>query len=385
MSSHELDKKRISEIPFVKIGNQDSAIDALIRKRISEVVNSGTFLNGQNQDEFEKKAALYLGANYSALVSSGTAALMLSVASLACSEGAEVITTPFTFFATVEAIISAGLIPRFVDIDPNTFCIDAKEIEKAVCSATVAIMPVHLFGNLCNMMDITRIANNLNLHVVEDCAQSFGVAFPDGKRMTRSVFCCYSFYPTKNLGAYGDAGLVVTNSLTKIEHIKKIRNHGMVRPYEYEFFAGNSRCDEIQAAVLCEKLSLIDELNEKRRYFAALYIDNLAEIEEVILPKEAYESGSIFHQFTIRVKNRNALRAYLHEKQIMTEVYYAKPLHLHNIFSRYGYLKGDFPVAEKVADEVISLPIHPGLEEHEILSVARAVANFYGIGIPHDG
>ena len=216
MCADKLDNKHFDEIPFVNLVAQDAAISALIQKRLSVVMNSGVFLNGPNQEEFEKKVALYLEAKYTALVSSGTAALMLSIQSLGFSEGSEVITTPFTFFATVEAIVSAGLIPRFVDIDPNTFCINVNEIHKAICSKTVAIIPVHLFGTLCNMKEITKLARNSNLHVIEDCAQSFGATFTNGTRTVESIFRCYSFYPTKNLGAYGDAGLVVTNSQTQL-------------------------------------------------------------------------------------------------------------------------------------------------------------------------
>jgi len=293
--------------------------------------------------------------------------------------GSEVITTPFTFFATAGCIARVGARPVFVDVEADSYNIDARRIEEKITEKTRAIIPVHLFGQMAQMKPIMEIAGRYELAVIEDAAQAIG-ASQDGTKCGNFGDCgCFSFYPTKNLGGFGDGGLVTTNSKTLAEKIKILRDHGQSPRYFYKVIGGNFRLDSIQAAVLNVKLKYLDEWNEKRRRIAALYDEIFAD-SPVARPKAASNNFSTYNQYTVTVPRRDELQKFLGENQIGSAVFYPKPLHLQECFSDLGYRQGDMPVAERLCGEVLSLPIYPELTEGQIEYVGKMVLKFYGSG-----
>ena len=304
-------------------------------------------------------------------VASCTDALHLSIDALGIGEGDEVITTPFTFFATVESILYTGATPVFVDIEPDTLNIDTRKIGAAVTNRTRAILPVHLFGNPADMAGIRRIAKKYRLKVIEDCAQSFGATVNGRKTGSFGDTGCFSFYPSKNLGAYGDGGMIVVNESRVADRIRELRNHGSIGSYRHTRVGFNSRLDEIQAGILLVKLKHIDEYNRKRRRNAGLYSGLLS--DTVRCPVQKKGSHHVFHQYTIMSRKRDAIQQRLREKGISSVVYYPVPLHLQKALRFLGYRRGDFSVAEKAAREVLSLPMYPELEESAIEKIARTV------------
>lgn len=358
---------------FIDIIDQDKTERETILDSIRAIVERGDFIMGREVDELEQELKKYLKINNAILVSSGTDALLLALLSLDLPPRSEVITTPFTFFATTEAIINAGLKPIYVDIDPSTYNLDISQIESKITSTTGAILPVHLFGRPANMSAIMGIANKYGLKVVEDCAQAFGARLKDQNVGTFGDFGCFSFYPTKNLGAYGDAGLITTNDDHLASRVSNLRNQGATVPYQHERVGYNSRCDTIQAAVLKAKLPRVETLNQRRVYLASLYRKSLSELREVKSPVEEKGCKHIYHQFAVEVPKRDQMREQLKHRGIPTAVYYEKPLHLQQAVQQYGYRQGDMPQAEKVADHILSLPIHPGLKEGDISQVTEAI------------
>lgn len=338
---------------------------------IEEVLASSRYILGPKVEELEKSIARYCGVAHGVGVANGTDALHLSVKSLGIKPGDEVITTPFTFFATVEAIIYEGAIPVFADILPDTFNIDPVQIEQKITPKTKAIMPVHMFGHPADMARIMDIAKRHNLKVIEDCAQSFGASM--GGRMTGSFgdAGCFSFYPSKNLGAYGDGGMVVMNDDSVLAEVKKYRNHGSVRTYVHSDVGFNSRLDEIQAAILLIKFKHIDRDNEARRAKAQAYTKLLQ--DTVKCPPVQAGCVHAFHQYTIRSPKRDALKTRLEEQGVASMIYYPVPMHLQPALERYGYKPGQLPQAELAAQEVLSLPICPALEEAEIARIAEII------------
>ncbi len=366
------------QVPLLDLKAQYRTIDDEVKQVISKVCESQYFALGPAVASFEEKIAAYNNSEHAIGVSSGTDALLVCLMSLGIGPGDEVITTPFTFFSTAGSIARLGARPVFVDVDPVTFNIDPLGIEEKINDKTRAIIPVHLFGQAARMEAILEIAKSNNLSVIEDAAQAIGASRNGIKCGNFGDFGCFSFYPTKNLGGYGDGGLVVTKSDLLAEKVKVLRDHGQNPRYFYHMIGGNFRLDAIQAAVLEVKLGYLEEWNEKRRRNAAIY-DDIFTDTPINKPGIEKENVSIFHQYTVTVSERDKLQKYLAENEIGSAIFYPKPLHLQDCFEDLGYKAGDFPDAERLCGEVLSLPVYPELSEEQIEFVARTALKFYGI------
>ena len=369
---------------FIDLTNQYKLIKKQIDKNIISVIKGGNFILGENVDNFEKAISKFTESKYSVGVNSGTDAIFLSLKALEISKGDEVITTPFTFFATAETIANTGAKPVFVDINPNTYNIDASKIEKAITKKTKAIMPVHLYGQMANMKKITQIANSKGLYIIEDAAQALGakMRMANGKwQMAGSVGItgCFSFFPTKNLGAFGDAGMITTNDEKLAEKIKMLRSPGSRKKYNHEIIGVNSRLDELQAAILNVKFPYLRKWNDLRRKIAHAYTKNLSSVKQIKTPFVADNNYHTFHQYTIRTKHRDELKEYLEKNGIPVAIHYSLPLHLQPAFKYLGYKKGDFLEAEKAADEVLSLPIYPEMDKKNQMEVVDKIKNFFKV------
>mgnify|MGYP001587969016 FL=1 len=358
-------------IPMVDLKKEFTEIKKEVFEMLTEILESSHYILGPKVSELEKKISDYHGVAAAIGVASGTDALHLSLDALGIGEGDEVITTPFTFFATAEAAIYTGATPVFVDAEPDTLNIDVSLIEKKITKKTKAIIPVHIFGHPADMEEIKKLAKKHNLKVIEDCAQAFGAAINNKRVGSFGDAGCFSFYPSKNLGAYGDGGMITLNDSVIANTIKKLRNHGSGGAYKHESVGFNSRLDEIQAGILLIKLKRIDEYNSKRRQNAALYNKFLS--GNVKCPKEKNGCYHVYHQYTIMSPERDKLQNKLKDNGISSVVYYPIPLHLQEALSFLEYKEGDFPVAEKAAREVLSLPMYPGLEEKTIKEIAEII------------
>lgn len=338
------------------------------------VLRSGRYVLGHEVENFECEFANYLGAKFCVGVNSGLDALTLAVRALGIGAGDEVIVQANTFIATVLAITENKAVPIFIEPD-NFYSIDTSRIEAAVTPKTKAIMVVHLYGQAANMKKICAIADKYNLKIIEDCAQAHGAKFKD-KMIGTFGTGCFSFYPTKNLGAFGDGGAVVTDDENFAHRIKMLRNYGSEVKYHNELAGVNSRLDEIQAALLRVKLSHLEELNSERKKIAARYLSEIKN-PEIILPK-IFEDH-VWHQFVIRVSNRDDFKKYLEQNDIKTVIHYPIPPHLADCYKYLGYERGDFPVTEKFADEVLSLPIYNGMTTDEIDYVIKILNEYKGV------
>ncbi|GAB4537039.1 MAG: DegT/DnrJ/EryC1/StrS family aminotransferase [Thermodesulfovibrionia bacterium] len=338
---------------------------------IDAIFNCGHFILGSNVESIEREVADYHNVRYAVGLASGTDALHLTLRAMGIGEGDEVITTPFTFIATAEAITYVGARPVFVDIDRNTLNIDPSKIEERIRPWTRAIIPVHLFGKPADMKPIMEIARRYKLKVIEDCAQAFGSRYRG--RLVGGIgdAGCFSFYPSKNLGACGDGGMVITNNHGIYKKVKLLRNHGAVASYRHRFIGFNSRLDEIQAAILRVKLKHIDDYNRKRREIAGIYTSMLSNI--VQCPTEEEGTMHVYHQYTIRTKKRSKVIKALKDHSISSVIYYPLPLHLQEAFRHLGYKKGDFPESERASKEVLSLPIYPELKPEKVRFIARVI------------
>jgi dTDP-4-amino-4,6-dideoxygalactose transaminase len=347
-----------------------------LMRAVEEVCNSQILCLGPAVERFEKEAAAYCGCKYATGVSSGTDALLLSLMVAGIGAGDEVITTPFTFFATAGTVSRLGAKPVFVDVDAETYNIDPTKIEAKITKKTRAIIPVHIFGQIAQMQPIVEIARKHKLLVIEDAAQAMGATQDGCQAGSIGDIGCYSFYPTKNIGAFGDAGMVVTNDATLAEKIRLLRVHGENPKYFYRIIGGNFRMDNIQGAVLSVKLKYLDEWNKKRRENAAIYNSMFA--GTIVKPQKIEQNNvSIYHQYTITAPKRDILQAYLAKQGIGSGVFYPKPLHLQDCFKELGYKKGDFPVAEKLTESVLSLPIYPELTTEQVEYVGKTALEFY--------
>ncbi len=364
------------QIPILDLKAQYATIKDEVMRAVTDVCQSQMLCLGPAVEQFEKEIAAYCGAKYAIGVSSGSDALLVSLMALDIKPGDEVITTPFTFFATAGAVRRLGAKPVFVDVDSDTFNIDTAGIEAKITDKTRAIIPVHMFGQVAQMKPITEIAKRHNLAVIEDAAQAIG-ATQDGKKCGAfGDLGCFSFYPTKNLGAFGDGGLVVTNDEKLAEKVRLLRTHGENPRYFYHVIGGNFRLDAIQGAVLGVKLKYLDKWNEKRRQNAAIY-DRIFANTLVKTPKVDSDNVSTYHQYTVKVPERDRLQQFLTENKIGSGVFYPKPLHLQDCFAELGYKDSDFPVAEQLCGEVLSLPIYPELTKEQIEYVAKTILKFY--------
>ena len=343
------------------------------------IVKSGRFVLGQAVEEFESALARYCGAAGAVGVSSGTDALLVALMALQIGPGDEVITTPFTFFATAGSIARLGAVPVFVDIDADTFNIDPARIEQAIADRTKAIVPVHLYGLMADMDPIMQIARRHDLKVIEDVAQAIGAQREGATAGVVGDVGCFSFYPTKSLSALGDAGACVTTGASLADRIRALRVHGDTSRYCHEYIGGNFRIDALQAAMLSIKFPHLDDWNEARRRIADRY-DALLDSLPIVTPYQPPQSRHVFCLYTIRVPDgrRDALAAHLASNGIGYGIHYAVPLHLQACFAYLGGKAGDFPIAEQAAGEILCLPMFPGLTEQQQDEVVRTVGEFFG-------
>jgi len=358
-------------IPMLDLKAQYLTIKEEIKSAVREIIESGRFVLGPNVEAFENEIADYHNVRGAVGLASGTDALHLSLNALDIKEGDEVITTPFTFIASAEAIAYVHAKPVFVDIDKYTLNIDVSKIEEKITSKTRAIVVVHLFGLPADMSEIMQLADKYNLKIIEDCAQAFGAKYKGTAVGSLGDCGCYSFYPSKNLGAYGDGGMMITNNLEIQEKVKLLRNHGTVAPYEHGFIGFNSRLDEIHAAILRIKLRHIDQYNENRNRIAKIYSSIIGDALQC--PVEMEDRTHVYHQYTIRTPIRDKVHKTLAGNAISSVVYYPLPLHLQKAFEYLGYKEGDLPESEAAAKEVLSLPMYPELAPEKAEYIANTV------------
>ncbi|MDH7481705.1 MAG: DegT/DnrJ/EryC1/StrS family aminotransferase [Armatimonadota bacterium] len=363
-------------VPMADLRAQYQSIRSDIDKAVQTVMENGRYILGENVAALEKEIAEYCGSAYGIGVASGTDALALSLKALGVKAGDEVITTPFTFVATVEVIALLGARPIFVDIDPKTFNISPTLLEDKITPKTKVIMPVHLYGQAADMTSILEVARRHNVHVVCDGAQAIGAEHKGKPIGCYGDMVTLSFFPTKNLGAAGDGGMVLTNNQELAEKVKYLRFHGSGGTYSYKHIGYCSRLDELQASILRAKLPYLDGWNERRRNNAAIYNELFADAC-ISIPIEQPGNKHVYHQYTIRTTQRDELRSYLKSAGIETGIYYPTPLHYEEAYRYLGYKEGDFPEAEKAAREVLSLPVFPELTEQQLAHVAATIRTFF--------
>lgn len=360
-------------IPIIDSKRQYATIGEKVEKEVIEVLRSGSYILGKHNKALEEELAQYLGAKHTVALNSGTDALHLALRALDIGAGDEVITVAFTFVATTEAIGIVGAKPVFVDIDPDTFNIDVAQIESKITPKTKAIMPVHLYGQPCDMDVIMDIAKRHDLFVIEDACQAVGAEYKGKKVGTIGDIGCFSFYPTKNLGTMGDGGLASTNSEFLKNRMIALRNHGGAVRYYHDEIGVNSRLDEIQAAILRVKLNYIDDWNKKRREHAALYNELLKDCKDIETPKELADTYCVYHQYTVKVPNRDEVHKLLQENGIGAMIYYPVPLHLQKVHAYLGLKEGLLPITEENTKLVVSLPMFAEITEEEQKTVAKTL------------
>jgi len=371
----------MKKIPMLDLTSENKPISGLLQEACVQILNSGNFVLGEPVKIFEQAMAGYLGAKHVFGVSSGTDALLLALMALDIKPGDEILCPAFTFFATAGSIVRLGAVPVWVDVSMETFNLDLKNIEEKLTPKTRGIIPVHLFGQCCDMDEIMNFAQKNSLFVVEDVAQAMGAKFEGQQAGTFGHFGAYSFYPTKNLGGFGDSGLLVTNDDQLAEKAKCLRTHGAVKQYFHERVGGNFRIDALQAALLSAKLPFLNEALEKRRANADYYNQNLSEIDNaLVLPKETRFYQHTWNQYTVRVLGgkRDALKAFLAEKNIDSAIYYPLSLDMQPCFKSCSVNYGPEPFnAQKLCREVLSLPISPSLTEEDLQIVSDTVKKFF--------
>lgn len=360
-------------IPFVDLNAQYQSIKGDIQEAINRVFDSSQFILGKEVQEFEKEFATYCNAAYAVGVNSGTSALHLALLALGVGPGDEVITVPNTFVATVAAVLYTGATPVLVDVDPVSFNIDVSKIERAISSKTKVILPVHLFGQAVDMDSILALAKKYNLKVVEDAAQAHGALYKNKMVGGIGDVGCFSFYPGKNLGAYGEGGAVVTNNSEYAEKIKMLRDWGAVKKYHHDVLGFNYRMEGLQGAILRVKLKYLPRWTDARRTCAQTYNMLLKDYVALSLPKEADYARHVYHIFAIRTLQRDLLQKELLRRGIQTNIHYPIPVHLQKGYSSLGYEKGDFPQAEQIANELLSLPIFPEMTIDQISLVTNNI------------
>lgn len=360
-------------IPLIDLKGQYAPLKEEIEARVAEVLESGHYVLGPNVENLEKEVATFLGAKHAVGVASGTDALHLAVVAAGIGPGDEVITTPFTFAATAEAVSYVGATNVFVDIDPVSFNIDPNRIESAITSRTKAVLPVHLFGLPADMGAILSIANAHELLVIEDCAQSFGARIDETGGGTLGLAGCFSFYPSKNLSCYGDGGMILTDSEEFRDELRVLRNHGSARPYHHDKLGFNSRLDEIQAAILRVKLKHIDSFNENRRRVARSYTRLLDDLP-IVTPDSQPGMSHVYCQYTIQTPLRDEVKARLSDAGIGTAIYYPVPLHRQQLWRQDA---PSLEVCDKIAQECLSLPMYPELQDEQIEYVADTIRGVF--------
>ncbi len=382
--SHSCKPVKMNEIKMVDLHGQYLKIKNEVNRSIQQVIDSTAFIKGPDVREFQEELASYMGASHAVACGNGTDALQVAMMALGLQPGDEVITTPFTFIATVEVISLLGLKPVFVDVKPDTFNLDTDLLEQVVTKRTRAIVPVHLFGQCAYMKPILEFASKYGLYVIEDNAQALGAEYihTDGTRQkagTIGHMGTTSFFPSKNLGAFGDGGALFTNDESFGKKLASLVNHGMKQRYHYDQVGVNSRLDTLQAAILRVKLKHLDSYHMARQKAAAYYDNALSDINEVKIPVRSPFTTHIFHQYTLQVPSslRDSLKEWLRKKQIPSMIYYPVPLHLQKAYEELGNQKGDLPVSEELPHVVLSLPIHTELEEEQLAYISDQIHSFF--------
>ena len=374
----------MKKIEMVDLHRQYLLHSEEINNAIQEVIDSTAFIKGPAVQQFQQELAAYMDVDHCIACGNGTDALQIAMMALDLQPGDEVITTPFTFVATIEVISLLKLKPVLVDIDPGTFNLDPSKLDEVLTDCTKAIVPVHLFGQAADMNSILEFASRNKLFVIEDNAQAIGADYQLTNGTTRKAgslgnIGCTSFFPSKNLGAFGDGGALFTNDSGLAQKIGSIVNHGMTRRYHYDHVGVNSRLDTIQAAILRIKLKHLDEYNSARQEVAKAYDEAFSGISGLKIPQRNPDSEHIFHQYTLQVEEgrRDALKDYLNSNEIPAMVYYPVPLHLQKAYAELGYGVGDFPIAEGMSEKVLSLPMHTEMDSDQLEAIISAVTNFF--------
>lgn len=363
------------EVPLWNQSRQYNSLRDEFLREIDAVLNTGEYVLGHQVKQFEEEFASYCGAKFAVGVNSGTDAMFLALKSMGIGGGDEVIIPALTFISTANVVVFCGANPVFVDVEPDTLNIDPSKIEEAITPRTRAILAVHFHGHPADMDAIRKIARRHNLRLIDDCAQAAGAEYKGAKVGTLADVSCFSFYPTKNLGAFGDGGMVVTDDEAVAAKVRSLRDYGRLDKYVFGAVGYNSRLDEIQAAILRVKLRHLDAWNERRRFLAARYNELLSTIPDISPPSEKEYAKHVYWVYTIRTKKREALRQELTEKGIGTHVVYAIPIPFQRAYDYLGYKKGDFPVSEECVEEMLSIPLFPELTEGEQDRVVEAIAD----------
>jgi dTDP-4-amino-4,6-dideoxygalactose transaminase len=372
-------KTGVRPIPLLDLTRQYQPLREPIQAALARVIEAQRFILGPEVERFEQRFAAYCGARFAIGCASGTDALELALMAADIGPGDEVLTVPFTFFATAGAIMSAGARPVFVDVEPDSFNLDVRQLDHALAThpSIKAILPVHLYGACADMGPILDCAAARGIPVIEDAAQAVGAEWRDQRAGSIGTVGCFSFFPTKNLGGFGDGGMLTTNDEDLARKLKALRVHGSFEKYVHQWSGMNSRLDALQAAVLDVKLDHLDAWNRARQRNADLYREALAGIVTVPV-QQPYQTSHVYNQFVIRCARRDELRKFLSESGVGTEVYYPLPLHLQPALVAYGYKAGDFPVSEQLSREVLALPIFAELTGEEIATVSGLIREFYG-------
>lgn len=369
--------EREMRVPFIDLPLQHHNLSGEINQRLHKTMESAHFILGEGVQEFEQEFADYCGVRFAVGTSSGTDALFLALLSLGIGKGDEVITPANTFIATVLAIHYTGARPVLVDIDEETYNLDIEKVKAAITKKTKALVPVHLYGQPADLEPLLALAKEHNLKVVEDACQAHGTEYKGKKVGGFGDASAFSFYPGKNLGAYGDAGVVVTNDINIKEKLLMLRDYGQKQKYQHLVKGYNARLDTIQAEILRVKLKHLDKWNEARRKNAQIYTSLLNGLaDDILTPKEMPWARHVWHLYVIRTKRRDELQKYLREFEVFASIHYPISIHLQPAFSDLGYKKGDFPITEKVADEILSLPMYPELQQQQIEYVVEKIKEF---------
>jgi dTDP-4-amino-4,6-dideoxygalactose transaminase len=364
-------------VPYFAFRDFPEGIEQEVKAALLNTVESKQYILGKQVSAFETAFAKASGTTHAIGVGSGLDALTIALRAAGISTGDEVIVPANTFIATANAVMLSGATPVFADPDENTYNLTATSITGRITSKTKAIIPVHLYGQVCEMEAIMALADNTGLKVIEDAAQAHGATYKGRYTGTFGLAGAFSFYPTKNLGAIGDAGAVLTNDVTAADFVRTYRNYGELQKYQNELIGVNSRLDALQAAVLQVKLKYLPKFNAERQRLAAIYMAELKDIGDLTLPFTAPDCSHVYHIYNVRTNKRDKLQAYLHEKGILTAIHYPVPVHLQPAYKFLDYKSGSFPIAEKLAATSLSLPLFPGLKEAEQAAVISAVKSFF--------
>lgn len=374
----------MKKIQMVDLKTQYQNIKEEVDNSIQQVIDSSAFINGPHVKQFAANLADYLDVKHVIPCANGTDALQIALMALELKPGDEVITPDFTFISTVEVVKLLGLKPVIVDVDKDNFLMDPEQVKAAITYKTKAIVPVHLFGQCVDMCELTDIAEDNNLYIIEDTAQAIGSDFNkgglSGKAGTLGDIGCTSFFPSKNLGCFGDGGALYTNNPDYADKIKAITNHGSHKKYYHSEVGVNSRLDTLQAAILDAKLKYLDEYNTRRQKAADYYDDKFRKHPDVKIPGRVDHSTHIFHQYTITLKSqeiRDNLKEFLKSREIPSMIYYPVPMHLQEAYKEYGHKKGDFPVSEELAEKVLSLPMHTEMQEEQMKYITDTIEEFF--------